>query len=522
MKQDLKDKKKVLFIFGVVVLILVVVGATYAYFTSQSSGTDNIDINANTSTTDNLSFQVGSAINITANESDFGIDMGNKSGSTFVRAILSANNATNTATKHYYVYLDIKENDFVYTTDTEEAELLLKVTSPTGEVTTISGLDRKTSGIGENEVTGFDITTKTGLITIADNYEITASPNKTDEWTVEVVFVNLDSDQVENAGKSFDATLVIQEEAMTTSLGNFAEYITTQVYTGTDGDNGLYLHDGIGSYENADLEAGDNSYRYSGANPNNYVCFGSSAGNCPNDNLYRIIGVFNNQVKLIKADFANSDLLGTDGEFSEAAFNTAEYEDYKGYKETVDRFYWNRGTNSRVWSESTLNTINLNTNYLTNIGNIWSSKIANHTWQVGRSPWEDIIQQDIRTSYQNEIVSPAESTTYSAMIGLMYVSDYGYAASPSNWNTNLRSYSNAIVKENNWLYMGLSEWSITGYTGGSADVYTHNGIFLVNGFVGLTGPFASFSGIRPVFYLNSDVEISGGTGTSSNPFTLVV
>lgn len=33
------------------------------------------------------------------------------------------------------------------------------------------------------------------------------------------------------------------------------------------------------------LEAGDNSYRYAGVNPNNYVCFGSDEATCPTDNL---------------------------------------------------------------------------------------------------------------------------------------------------------------------------------------------------------------------------------------------
>ena len=51
------------------------------------------------------------------------------------------------------------------TTADEQAELLLKVTGPDGsEVTSITGLTRKTSG----GVTGFDITTQTGLVTIAD------------------------------------------------------------------------------------------------------------------------------------------------------------------------------------------------------------------------------------------------------------------------------------------------------------------------------------------------------------------
>ena len=65
--------------------------------------------------------------------------------------------------------------------------------------------------------------------------------------------------------------------------------------------------------ENFILDAGDNSYRYTGANPNNYVCFGSTESTCPNEYLYRIIGVFDGQVKLIKADYTNSSMLGLDG-----------------------------------------------------------------------------------------------------------------------------------------------------------------------------------------------------------------
>ena len=47
------------------------------------------------------------------------------------------------------------------------------------------------------------------------------------------------------------------------------------------------------------------SYRYVGANPNNYVCFGSNISPCPSDNLYRIIGIINNQVKIIKVNSIN-------------------------------------------------------------------------------------------------------------------------------------------------------------------------------------------------------------------------
>ena len=64
------NEKKVLVLsfIGIITFIAVVVGATYAYFQAQTGGTGNIDVNANTATTDNLSFQVGSAISLTANQ----------------------------------------------------------------------------------------------------------------------------------------------------------------------------------------------------------------------------------------------------------------------------------------------------------------------------------------------------------------------------------------------------------------------------------------------------------------------
>lgn len=112
--------------------------------------------------------------------------------------------------------------------------------------------------------------------------------------------------------------------AVTTSLENLANVCTSgsnladciTLYYNTYGESygGLYYHDGLGTYINANQEAGDNSYRYSGANPDNFICFGSDEATCPTDNLYRIIGVFDNKIKLIKYDYAGSDMLGTNGD----------------------------------------------------------------------------------------------------------------------------------------------------------------------------------------------------------------
>ena len=104
------------------------------------------------------------------------------------------------------------------------------------------------------------------------------------------------------------------------------------------------------SYTNLANGAGDSSYRYSGSNPNNYVCFGSTESLCPAENLYRIIGVFddgydtNYQIKLIKADYTSGEVLGTDGLYNGPYFFDVSY-----YKGTMNRsalatYNWNDDT----------------------------------------------------------------------------------------------------------------------------------------------------------------------------------
>ena len=99
-----------------------------------------------------------------------------------------------------------------------------------------SSLERKTSG----GVTGFDITSYDRLIAIADNYEITSTGTTTQEQTVEGIFVNLDSDQNANTGKTFNANLIMQEEEITTNY--LSDYIINEVYAGVEGSSGIYYH----------------------------------------------------------------------------------------------------------------------------------------------------------------------------------------------------------------------------------------------------------------------------------------
>ena len=208
MKEKLLENKKVIIVL-IVFLLLSISGLTLAYFVGQIGPAATANVNLTTRTVDNLTFTTGNDITIgPVNQSNFAQGSGNKSGSTTAKATLKANTGNNSATEHYNVYLKIDTNSFIYTTANNTAELVLTVTNPAGDAQTIEGLTSVTSG----GVTGYDITTKTGLIPIASNYEITSTGTKIDTWNATVTFINLNSDQQRNSAKTFKAELVIGKE----------------------------------------------------------------------------------------------------------------------------------------------------------------------------------------------------------------------------------------------------------------------------------------------------------------------
>lgn len=225
------------------------------------------------------------------------------------------------------------------------------------------------------------------------NYELTTR----ESWPTSGYKFNLELSKCENGGELSwddenkrvlmsgnvsDRCYVYFDKIMTLS-----EFVIAQ-YNGVQGNNNIYYHDS--TLENG---AGDNSYRYAGSSDttNNYVCFGSDAATCPEDNLYRMIGVFDGQVKLIKATEASSSLLGTNGAcgYSNGYGNLYYWSTLNSCPSSTTGYINDNSNNAmfvsnrknslaagnpdadrycNLWKYSTLNTINLNTNFLTNTG----------------------------------------------------------------------------------------------------------------------------------------------------------
>ena len=114
----------------------------------------------------------------------------------------------------------------------------------------------------------------------------------------------------------------------------------------------------------------------------------------------------------------------------------------------------------------------------------------------------------------------ATATNNSYKIGLMYVNDYGYAASNNYWQAILNNYKENI----DWMQPSSDEWTISRGSESST-----NSPFLITGSGAVAGydPYnANSLNIRPVFYLvkNAKLDISNmsdeNMGTITNPYML--
>ena len=230
-------------------------------------------------------------------------------------------------------------------------------------------------------------------------------------------------------------------------------------------------------------------YRYRGVNPKNYVKF--------NNEVWRIIGVFptddgtgniENRIKIIK-------------------------------DQSIGNKYWDTNRSNNWARPATLNT-ELNTTYLNSLDSTSQSMIGQAKYYLGGYNTSD-TQKDVMYQYERKISGSdyyygTNPNSFIGKLGLMYASDYEYAVSDECTQT-LYNYDNATCKNNNWLYnIKVNEWLLpqgASYSGRAFIVYS---VGSVNYYFVDNYQFA----VRPVLYLISSAQITGGNGTSSSPYTL--
>ena len=282
----------------------------------------------------------------------------------------------------------------------------------------------------------------------------------------------------------------------------------------------------------------DQNIRYYGSNPNNYVRF--------NNELWRIIGVFGNNVKLVRSeslgslswDSSESSINGGQGinQWGESTYTSGNIYEGADLQVYLNKMYYG-GIEVTCYNDlnNTKTTCpkDSNGNFL-ELDDVAKNLIDNHTWNIGAMRY--ISRTNTLTFYQAERGSVhgksscssgnqcndtiIRTTEWTGYVGLPYVTDWAYASSEGICETNMAtqdSSNNYICKNNNWMQKSILAWYLLPVTTSSGACYAW--------YVNKTGdPAGNYTyglgGVIPAVYLKSDVFVTGGLGTSDNPYKL--
>ena len=267
-------------------------------------------------------------------------------------------------------------------------------------------------------------------------------------------------------------------------------------------NSGLYT---ITHAKDSTLQIGTNEditeYRYRGASPKNYVTF--------NNEVWRILGVFptddgtgniENRIKLIKDQSIGNNYWNTTQVASTSTYNN-----------------WTGATLMKYLNGTYYNSL-INSN---SIDMVDDAKYYLGGFNAVNATIENMYGYERKISGNNTYYYRTNPNSWTGKLGIMYASDYGYASANcetkvlgGNSSTDIR-----VCNATNWLYnIKVNEWLM-------AQLGSNNGhaFYVVSsGYLSYYNVNSSSMAVRPTLYLKSEVRITEGDGTSSNPYKLSI
>lgn len=505
-------KEKVIYIASsIILMILVIVGVTYAYFSANVIGGEDDTTMTITATNGLLLIFTDGEDVVNADD----IAPGWQATKTF-----NIKNPGNAAASYDLYFNDVintfvNKNDLVYTiTSTNGGGTKTQTTLPSADEQVISG--------------------------------ISIPANTTQVYTLTIKYLNTESNQIADVGKKFSFKIFIEENK--TILKNvilasdsgitelqLSSFNKTAQNTGNEDATNTLLENGI--YKVAD-DYGI-SYYYRGAIDNNWVEFAGFYWR-----IIRIDGKGN--IRMIYNGIANGSPQPT-GETTQISethkFNASSNDNaYVGFK------YGTAGasTGTDLEKYQAAHSQENPSNAYTQLTNWYNSNIANQ----GNNIIDKIVTNAVycgdrnmspigspvgntalgyatnATNYatyyrlltnktpiltcQNTVGSgiPANNDQYITPVGLITADEISFAG--GRYTTSNTSY---------WLYTNEIYWTMSPllYSTGGTGAF----VFNVNAQGSLnTNPVSYVSGLRPVLALNSEVVISSGDGSANTPYVI--
>ena len=252
----------------------------------------------------------------------------------------------------------------------------------------------------------------------------------------------------------------------------------------------------------------DENIRYVGANPNNYVSF--------NDELWRIIGVFGSNLKLVRDDILTTYSFDNKTTAQGIETNTGTNDWTNSYLRIFLNDYYFSGKTITCHSEAsgarTATNATITCPTVNKINASAKNMIEKTTWNLGGLAYNTKPVNKLYESERGAEVYSGHTTTSSDYIGLIYPSDYVFASTDESCS---QAPYGSTCKENNWLFKGVWYWTIS-----PSSSYASNVVGVGSGGNLSEGNTLYRGSVRPSVYLKSDIKIVSGSGTKEDMFKL--
>ena len=530
MKDNRNNKAKIYMIFSLIVLVIVViVSGTYAYYVWTTSDSDTTKIVAGIGAA-TVTFDGGSDISANLRP------VSDKSKGIVKNISVKAD----TTGLVFNMYLDITSIDTGLKDESFRYELYKGDTKVKEGNFSDSYLTSNTVTCSKNSTNHIVLLTNESISTSKTSYRL---------------YIWIDGENYTNPNtmmnKTFSFKLHADGEGAVMKGYTAADYITdlyTEAAKETVTNNSIdyntapsvsLMNDRLGG-TTEDLNGGN--IRYYGASPNNYIYFNCETYPDTNCELWRIIGVFDGKIKIIRNESI--------GDYSWDNKNTST-----GAETDKGKNDWSTARVMKLLNPSDYYTVDSNDNnlgqslyYNSTSGKCYSGKnnatvdcdftstgikndttrnmIAEVTYNLGGNNSSFVYPNQIYEYERGTSVYTGRPTIWIGKIALAYPSDYGYAVDFNQCSQNLFNYvsctsSNWLekcIKKNKKYYGGNSSWLLSPNSGNSYNTW------LVYSTAAARNDYETYSNFNftPVLYLNSDISIEPGDGSSSNPYKLSV
>ena len=281
--------------------------------------------------------------------------------------------------------------------------------------------------------------------------------------------------------------------------------------------------------------------RYYGASPNNYIYFNCDSYPSTNCELWRIIGVFDGKIKLMRNSTIGEYSWDTSASSVNSGYGVNEWSQADLMK-LLNPGHESELVGGSLYYNSKAGTCYNNNNYATTSCDFTSTGIKNATtrnmiaettyntggWDTSNIYYNVMYEKERGTTViSNPSDGITRATTWTGKIALPYPSDYGYATDLSKCSQTLYNYDSSTdsyaCRTNDWMYPIITNsgrkhaWLLTPVSGHAyyAFYVTSTG-YVSDDYYGVYTAY----GVAPVLYLGSDKDIVAGDGSQSNPYQL--